>query len=455
MSWHYSRALEEVFSRAGVSGGEPSARWSGIVTASKLYSLDKMTIRSNRSKSGTTSLPLTDVHGVTLLTSSPQDSRVNLGAKLAGGAAKATNETCGRTPFGPFLTYDRDASSWRMSSDYSRALNRGSSGIPSTALCLGAFGSATVRLSEFCRTSLTYSGSWPTKGLMLRGRLFRQEKPERLTFVGGSGYGQSIPTPTVADSRNSRNATSSSKTGKDGTTLSDFVWPTPDAGTHNLFGDPEVHQKRLDRLKRRGYNANGAGIPLGMAVRYPTPKSTRSGPDFAREGRPGSGGDDLATAVARIGWPTPQARDGDGRGPQAKRYTDTARSYDLPDAVAWATPTRQDGKNHASETQRHRKSEALNVQAGGALNPAWVEWLMGWPIGWTSLEPLHPHAMARAGRWFADPADGEGIPRTCKTIRHRRSRLMAIGNGIVPQAMVAAVRILRKELEHAVEPAGV
>jgi hypothetical protein len=25
---------------------------------------------------------------------------------------------------------------------------------------------------------------------------------------------------------------------------------------------------------------------------------------------------------------------------------------------------------------------------GGQLNPEWVEWLMGWPIGWTELKPL-------------------------------------------------------------------
>jgi hypothetical protein len=28
------------------------------------------------------------------------------------------------------------------------------------------------------------------------------------------------------------------------------------------------------------------------------------------------------------------------------------------------------------------------IPAGGRLNPTWVEWLMGWPIGWTDLEPL-------------------------------------------------------------------
>ena len=30
----------------------------------------------------------------------------------------------------------------------------------------------------------------------------------------------------------------------------------------------------------------------------------------------------------------------------------------------------------------------LADQVGGKLNPTWVEWLMGWPIGWTDLKPL-------------------------------------------------------------------
>lgn len=30
----------------------------------------------------------------------------------------------------------------------------------------------------------------------------------------------------------------------------------------------------------------------------------------------------------------------------------------------------------------------VNTQAAGQLNPNWVEWLMGWPLGWTDLKPL-------------------------------------------------------------------
>ena len=33
---------------------------------------------------------------------------------------------------------------------------------------------------------------------------------------------------------------------------------------------------------------------------------------------------------------------------------------------------------------------------GGKLNPAWVAWLMGWPIGWTDLRPLE---MDKFQRW--------------------------------------------------------
>jgi len=33
---------------------------------------------------------------------------------------------------------------------------------------------------------------------------------------------------------------------------------------------------------------------------------------------------------------------------------------------------------------------------GGKLNPMWVEWLMGWPLGWTDLKPL---AMDKYQQW--------------------------------------------------------
>jgi len=32
--------------------------------------------------------------------------------------------------------------------------------------------------------------------------------------------------------------------------------------------------------------------------------------------------------------------------------------------------------------------EGMDQTSTGQLNPTWVEWLMGWPLGWTDLQPL-------------------------------------------------------------------
>lgn len=34
------------------------------------------------------------------------------------------------------------------------------------------------------------------------------------------------------------------------------------------------------------------------------------------------------------------------------------------------------------------EARLMGAGNGGQLNPTWVEWLMGWPIGWTDLKPL-------------------------------------------------------------------
>ena len=34
------------------------------------------------------------------------------------------------------------------------------------------------------------------------------------------------------------------------------------------------------------------------------------------------------------------------------------------------------------------QARLMGAGNGGKLNPTWVEWLMGWPLGWTDLKPL-------------------------------------------------------------------
>jgi len=66
------------------------------------------------------------------------------------------------------------------------------------------------------------------------------------------------------------------------------------------------------------------------------------------------------------------------------------------------TPTVNDSKNNNPPSQALRNTPPLNVVVGGNMNPAWVEWLMGWPLGWTDL---HVSAMDRFRQW----CDSHGI----------------------------------------------
>jgi hypothetical protein len=60
---------------------------------------------------------------------------------------------------------------------------------------------------------------------------------------------------------------------------------------------------------------------------------------------------------------------------------------------SWPTPTARDGKGASGHKKLARRLADLTIQARlrdgvntGSLNPEWVEWLMGFPSGWTNLE---------------------------------------------------------------------
>ena len=54
--------------------------------------------------------------------------------------------------------------------------------------------------------------------------------------------------------------------------------------------------------------------------------------------------------------------------------------------IIWSTPTARDWRSgKASEKTLAKNTRPLSEQTGGQLNPMWVEWLMGYPKGWTDL----------------------------------------------------------------------
>lgn len=68
----------------------------------------------------------------------------------------------------------------------------------------------------------------------------------------------------------------------------------------------------------------------------------------------------------------------------------------LPRFPIWDDITTFDGKPFTEEERR-----SMRAGNGGQLNPDWVEWLMGWPIGYTDLKLL---AMDRFHRWLRGQA---------------------------------------------------
>jgi hypothetical protein len=108
--------------------------------------------------------------------------------------------------------------------------------------------------------------------------------------------------------------------------------------------------------------------------------------DGKTKGKPGPS---LGIAVRM--WPTPTAQDAsnDGGPSQLRRNTvplnaavkiadavrgDSGRGRLLP------TPNTVDAKGG---TRKGKGQEQLCHLVGGSLNPTWVEWLMGFPLGWT------------------------------------------------------------------------
>lgn len=80
-------------------------------------------------------------------------------------------------------------------------------------------------------------------------------------------------------------------------------------------------------------------------------------------------------------WPTIRATDA------TRQDCASERRRNNPSLVAmvkmFPTPTANDAKNCGGKSQLRRNTKPLNAVIGGALNPTWCEWLMGWPLGWT------------------------------------------------------------------------
>lgn len=120
-------------------------------------------------------------------------------------------------------------------------------------------------------------------------------------------------------------------------------WPTPDATASNDGEDLDSWLARRERVRETARNDNGMGTPLAIAARL---------------------------------WPTATTGDANGSG-SAGYSTESGRS---------------EGTTLTDAAVRGIRAGAPQSKSikGLKLNPAWVEQLMGFLPGWTSLDPESP-----------------------------------------------------------------
>jgi hypothetical protein len=189
-----------------------------------------------------------------------------------------------------------------------------------------------------------FSETWPAWGLMRDGECWEQTQLAHPTKE--SAFGFTVPTPVASDGTTGsligkndsfyetrtgmpRKVNQNGKDGSVGLGRLVKMWPTPDANCGMKGTQPNWTPKR-----KSGHQAQ---YSINQAVRD----------------------------AERVKFPTPQASDHRDRG----------------------------NMSNPSIQRRAEKGKQLNLSmvvhpTSGQLNPTWVEWLMGWPLGWTDLKPL-------------------------------------------------------------------
>lgn len=133
-----------------------------------------------------------------------------------------------------------------------------------------------------------------------------------------------------------------------------------------------------------------AGTGLATAVRmWPTPVAGNCGMTATTGGRSIEKSTKLQTQVMleerKQLFPTIKASDFKGSGPAGSKSAEhDLKRGNLKGYIMYATPQARDYRHGQKERwENPNRSRNLNDQYGGQLNPTWVEWLMGFPTGWT------------------------------------------------------------------------
>lgn len=394
----YLCSLEQVaaYSEPSCLDGKPSGTSNSTDTANECCSNEsEMDCSMMRQSSETCESSLTaggrqGTEDTSML--SQEVSRVNRFPLQASSWVRTTPETCGPQLSQPSMLFDRDSASLR-----------------------------TSQLSLIVDISEPSSETWPRSGIVFDGKFYPQPKWERR--INEIGYGL-WPTARAQDAKHGSATEWELGSGRNGLhiAVARSNWPTPaahDAVDRTQF-TPVITGNGTVRHRNKAGGQSRASLSQ-IAKMWPTPNATDNMGGPGDSGR--QGGLNLRTAVKSM--PTPTASDAD----------------------KWNNRTVEQCKEGGHIV---RIGNVVAPGNGGQLSPGWVEWLMGWPVGWTSLDPLPQNAI---GDWATETVNRQwwqhehDLPRVAKGVANRAHRLRAIGNGQVPLCAAIAWLILTSDLE--------
>ena len=197
-------------------------------------------------------------------------------------------------------------------------------------------------LETFCET-------WPRAGTMRNGTAYQLPQLVPLTDVIGCSLWD---TPSVADAH-----------------------PRALNRTGPYWGKGQKH------LQAQAYN-----------TMFPTPTDASKGGGSSRSGKRRNEIPTLQGMARKGMWPTPRVSMNNGPFLAEIKAGDPKRRLEAAVAL-WPTPTASFGERggivypHDNHDTAKRFREMDSSMIGGQLNPTWVEWLMGFLLGWTDLEP--------------------------------------------------------------------
>lgn len=227
------------------------------------------------------------------------------------------------------------------------------------------------------------SETWQQRGTMLSGTLYRPRSSEPRTSGVVYGY---LPTPVAYDA--TPGGPNNHYEGLGNIAAHGKTWPTPNSIDSSMSKTKLTTTLRWQEEDRQLHLSHAVKIDeLGM---WPTPRASDDRPQWKTvEDMEESGyGAMLASAVALKEEMERKRREEArpvGFGLAFESSTGGRKTLPTPTASMGDGGGKVNRSNHATIKGI---SEACPDARGGELNPDWVEWLMGWPIGWTACTRL-------------------------------------------------------------------